>query len=290
MPLACTRSSSPPPTADVCTMRHDGNDEERRHRDDREGRVEPVARADPGGRATRRSRARARRARPPRPRCGSPPRSTSEPGARARRPRRPRRRGVARAETVRRAHGGLSLSMTRGRRPRGAFLRTSSSAVHERAELIVGRVEVRAHPQAAARPVVVEEAAADELARDDVRPREVEADGAPARGVVPGRVHREAASLDELAQEPRLPQGLRADALDAEARERLPARPAPCTSRAPASCRQSSATRPSRSAWAPCRRRTARRGRTTRSPSARASRRGPAARRGTPRPDRRTPT
>src|SRR5579883_3453969 len=77
--------------------------------------------------------------------------------------------------------------------------------LHERGELVVRRVEVRADAQPAARTVVVEEAPAHELARDGLGTLEIEADRAAALVVPRGRVDPEAATLHQVAQQPCLP-------------------------------------------------------------------------------------
>src|SRR5580658_5929103 len=102
----------------------------------------------------------------------------------------------------------------------GVALDTCASAVaadrvellDEPMELFVGRVEVGADPETAARAIVVEELPLGQRPRDGVGPREVEADRPPPLRVGLGGVDREAAAPDELAEERRLPERLPPDA------------------------------------------------------------------------------
>ena len=161
---------------------------------------------------------------------------------------------------------------------------------HEALELLVRRVEVRAHADPALRAVVVEELPLRQHLRDRVGAGEIEADRAAALRVVARRVDGEAARVDELAEELRLAERLRADAVDAEPRDGLPPGARRVRPRGRPSCRRSFARRPRRTASAPCRTRTARRARTTPSTWARGARADRGARRGTPRRGRRRPT
>src|SRR5580698_4018015 len=95
----------------------------------------------------------------------------------------------------------------------------------EGAELVVGGVEVRAHAQSAARPVIVEKAPTDKLDGDGLGAFEVEAHGPAPGRVVERRIDDEATLHDEVSEEARLPEGLGADTVDTEPGDGLPACP-----------------------------------------------------------------